>query len=359
MKKQPSESSRVVPLRAAKPKPETADAAPPKKTAAARKSPVSDKTAAPENTAAPRAARGSRRRATKGSAAAQPGSPIAIYQIHYETQQASSLDPAFIALDNAGHDDREREFAVFERLAANPDTATHTLWGAVSWRFGQKTGIGGTELLRDIEQHPGMDLYYCNPNPHCEALYGNFWLHGATTHPSFREVVEAFLQANGVDADEFLRIEPSGMFSSCNYFVGSQAFWSAYLPFVRALIERARREMPAAMLQLADSRMSDPNELHPGATYWPFIIERLLPLFLRGPGAGLKTRKVPLPTIDARLNAHQRRLREMKDVAHRTKSAWLYSCWIHYRNLYLLQVAGRDWCQRNLPGITPARVVFG
>jgi hypothetical protein len=48
----------------------------------------------------------------------------------------------------------------------------------------------------------------------------------------------------------------------------------------------------------------------------------------------------------------------MKDVAHNTRSQWLYSCWLHYRNMYLLQANGRDWCLRYLPQLTPAEIVF-
>jgi hypothetical protein len=268
------------------------------------------------------------------------------------------LDPAFRPLDNAGHDDLEREFSVFERLAAGRPRNAAALWGAVSWRFGEKTGMSGAEFVGAIAANPGFDLYFCNPNPHCEALYGNFWLHGATTHPAFKAVVEAFFAANGIEADEFITTEPSESFASCNYFVGTRAFWEAYLPYVRGLLDTARRAMPPEILRLADSRMSDPHQLHPGATYWPFIIERLLPVFLRRAGAGLKVHKIALPAQDARLNVHQRRLREMKDVAHRTKSAWLYSCWVQYRNLYLQQAAGRDWCQRNLPLVTPTTLRF-
>jgi hypothetical protein len=112
------------------------------------------------------------------------------------------------------------------------------------------------------------------------------------------------------------------------------------------------------MGRLLDSSMGDPRNLHAGASYWPFIVERLLPLYLRGPGATLKVHKISLPGAESRLNSHLKRLREMKDVAHRSRSQWLYSCWLHYRNLYLLQAAGRDWCTRYLPQLSPTSINF-
>ena len=55
---------------------------------------------------------------------------------------------------------------------------------------------------------------------------------------------------------------------------------------------------------------------------------------------------------------HLRLLREMKDVAHKTKSVWMAACWVNYRNVYVAQTNGREWCEKYLPGITPADVKF-
>lgn len=344
----------------AKAKPATAAAAAAKKPGAASKLTK----ALPPPAPAPAKKRSSRTATRKVSslqgvdAANNAQHSIAVYQIHFEPGQKKHLDPAFIPLDNTGQNDLLREFAVFERLAADEGVSTLPLWGAVSWRFGEKTGLSGTDFLRNIEANPGFDLYFCNPNLQGEALFGNFWQQGMTAHPAFREVVQAFLQANGRPTNLLDTVEPSALFSSCNYFVGNQKFWSAYLPFVRQMVGNARAGLSAPMLKIMDSDISDLKQMHRGASYWPFIVERLLPEFLRATGGTIRAHKVPLPGLDAKLNAHQKRLREMKDVAHRTRSAWLYSCWLNYRNLYLLQTAGRDWCANYLKLVSPAEVRF-
>ena len=284
--------------------------------------------------------------------------PIPIFQIYFEAGQLQQLDPGFIPWDNAGHDSLLREFDVFERMAAEQGVQIAPVWGAVSWRFFEKTGLNAESLNQALQANPGCDLYYCNPNAESEAIYANLWQHGITAHPAFREVCEAVFEAAGLDISHFDKITPSQVFSSSNYFIGSQLFWSLYLPYVRGIVDRARANLPKSVLRLLDSDTSDPRALHAGASYWPFIIERLLPVFLRGPGAGLKIRKILLPTAEARLNPHLKRLREMRDVAHKTRSQWLYSCWQHYRNLYLLQTAGRDWCTRHLPQLSPASIEF-
>jgi len=44
---------------------------------------------------------------------------------------------------------------------------------------------------------------------------------------------------------------------------------------------------------------------------------------------------MPLPVREAAFNVHLKLLREMKDIAHSTKSAWLAACWVNYRALYM------------------------
>jgi hypothetical protein len=337
----------------------------------ARKSPALQPTPASPSKARPKAreqalaapaAKPARRRPAPGAQGIGPAvaaaPDIVAYQIYFGADQRPQLDPAFIPLDNSGRQNPLLEFGVFERLAADEGVRLAPLWGALSWRFTQKTGLSGAAYLAAVRKNPGFDLYYCNPSPENEGLYANGWQQGVTTHPAFRELCEAVFTAAGLDAQLLDAITPSQSFSSCNYFIGGPRFWNTYLPFVRGVVDRARRKLPAATLAVLDSKQGDPRGLHAGASYWPFIIERLLPVFLRGPGEGLKTFKVALPAPEARLNAHIKRLREMKDVAHRTQSQWMYSCWLHYRNLFLLQAAGREWSKRYLPLITPNSVQF-
>lgn len=302
-----------------------------------------------------------RRKSGGGTEVALPHGPdqaIAIYQIYFKPEQRGSLDPQFIPLDNAGHPDPLREFAVFERLSQEEGTRLAPLWGALSWRFGSKTSLDGRALRAAIAEHPGFDLYYCNPYPENEALYINSWQQGLTAHPAFMELCTAVFEAAGLPVSELQGIRPSTAFSACNYFVGSPAFWRSYLPWVRRVIDQTRKKAPPSVLRVLNSPLSDPLSLHANSSYWPFIIERLLPVFLATEGKALKTHKIALPGCEAKLNAHLQRLREMKDVAHRTHSRWLYACWLNYRNLYLLQTAGSDWCRQYLPQINVTDLEF-
>ena len=285
-------------------------------------------------------------------------SPIRIFQIYFEGWQRELLDPAFYPLDNSRGSSELMEFAVFDQLQKNAATQGATLWGALSWRFGEKTGMLGSDWVKQIVDHPGYDVYFCNPHTHNEAIFHNMWLQGETSHPNFLEITKAFFQAAGLDEKEITAIHPSSIYSAANYFVATPNFWARFIPFVRKVLVTADKKLPSAVRDVLHSKVADDKGLHGGATYVPFIVERLFGLFMRTEGKDLKGYKIALPERERELNVHLKLLREMKDVAHRTQSAWLAACWVNYRNLYLSQTNTKAWCDQYLRAITPTEVRF-
>jgi len=286
-------------------------------------------------------------------------SPIRIFQIYFESWQRELLDPAFYPLDNGRSTSELMEFNVFEQLQRNAATQGVALWGALSWRFTEKTGMQGSELVKQIVEHPDYDVYFCNPHPYNEALYHNMWVQGEVSHPQFLELARLFYAAAGLDDKELKTIEASGSFTAANYFVASPKFWDLFIPFVKRVLVAADKALDPRVRDRLHSRVADDKGLHAGATYVPFIVERLFTTFMRSEGKGLRSYKVALPERERELNVHLKLLREMKDVAHRTQSAWLAACWVNYRNLYMSQTNGKEWCEKYLRAITPIEIKFG
>lgn len=285
-------------------------------------------------------------------------SNLRIFQIYFEDWQKELLDPNFIPLNNGKVKSELLEFSVFDRLAASDYVKGAQLWGALSWRFTEKTNMSGADWIKNIQANPGYDIYYCDAFPHNQALFHNLWLQGETTHPNFLAICQAVFQATGLPTEELLTLVPSQQYSSANYFVGSPKFWSEYLPWVKNIVNLANKKLPPQIRDLMHSPKADVNDLHSGATYLPFIVERLFPIFMKLKGQNLKGFQIPLPERDRELNVHLKLLREMKDVACKTKSAWLIACWINYRNLYLTQVNKKEWCKKYLRTITPTTIRF-
>ena len=285
-------------------------------------------------------------------------SSLKIFQIYYENWQRELLDANFVALDNSKSDSELLEFSVFDRLAKSEHIKDAQLWGALSWRFTEKTGMSGADLVKNIQDHPGHDVYFCNPFPHNEALFHNLWLQGETTHPQFLALSQAVFQVAGLPLDELTNISTSDQFSAANYFVATPKFWATYLPWINNILSVANKKLPSKVRDLLHSKQADERGIHHGATYVPFIVERLFPIFMKTAGKSLKAYKIALPERERELNVHLKLLREMKDVAHRTKSAWLAVCWANYRNLYLTQVSGKEWSKKYLRSLTPTEVKF-
>jgi hypothetical protein len=167
--------------------------------------------------------------------------PLRIFQIYYETWQRELLDPNFIALDNGKTTTELMEFAVFERLLKSEHVKDVQLWGALSWRFSERTGMTGAQLVKAIAAQPGKDLYFCDPVPVNEALFHNFWLQGETSHPQFLALCQAIFKVTGLPESELTGLQSSVLFSASNYYVGSPRFWMTYIPWVNQVLSAANK----------------------------------------------------------------------------------------------------------------------
>lgn len=284
---------------------------------------------------------------------------VNICQIFYRDEQRPYLDAAFSPLDNSGHDDETLEFGVFQRLYGGASFEGADYFGALSWRFTEKTGLTGQDLIEAVRSNPRVDLFYMNPFPHNEAIHQSLWLQGETAHPGFLEVCTAFFEAAELEPTDIYRLIPSSGFSVCNYFVARPAFWKAYIPFVERCLEKAEAGMPVDLCKRMHSAEGDWKGIHKGATYVPFIIERLLPAFLKSPdGRTLRVHKVALPAKEAKLNDDLRELREMKDVAILAHSARILDLWREKREAYCHIYFSKAWCECNLKLLNDAPVVW-
>jgi hypothetical protein len=280
-----------------------------------------------------------------------------VFQIWYRHDQRSRLDPAFEPYDNSAESSALLEFRVFVELSQRADLQQIPLWGALSWKFGQKTGLSGQDFLGRIAHQPGYDAYYCNPHTDMEALYHNMWLQGETAHPNFLALCREVFDVAGLPASLLVEIQPAEEFASCNYIVATPAFWKRYVGFVSRVLLAADRKLSPTARDILYSPNADPGSAHGNASYIPFLVERLFAVFLRTEGRDLRARKIAVN--GAGVNAHVKLLGEMKSFALSSGSMWMASCWINYRNLYLDKLYGNGWSRKFMRALTPAEVVLG
>jgi hypothetical protein len=283
---------------------------------------------------------------------------LRIFQIHYQPEQVAQLDPAFEAYDNTDDASPLLEFNVFRKLHQSDLVKGAELWGALSWKFTQKTGLSGADLRGIIASKPGHDVYYCNPYPELEAQYHNLWLQGETAHPNFLVLCQEFFEVTGIRLDHIKAFVPSNLFTASNYFIASPRFWAAYMNFVEDAIAKAESRMSKTARAMIYSSAADRIGVHAGASYLPFIVERLFAVFLAEHEREFSAYKFALPAKEEGLNVHLKLLRQMKDLSVKNKSLWMATCWVNYRNLYMSNSYGADWCRKYLKNITPTEFKY-
>ena len=291
------------------------------------------------------------------TADAPPSSAVRIFQAFQESWQKDLLDPGFTGMDQSRQTAELPELTLPKALLEHEATHGVALWGVVSWRFTEQTGMTGADLRNHLVQHPGADVYHCNPSPADEAVFHNAWLEGETTHPGFLGLARAALEAAQLNPQATLSMEASPAYGAGLIVAASHAFWAAYLPFIEQFVRQTRLLGKDQRVQLV-ARIKDDHALLSSGSMLEMLVRRLLPLFLMGPGKAFKAQKIALPEKERALNVHLQLLREMKDVAHRSQSSWLAACWVNYRNLYLNQSKGKAWCQQHLRNITPSDIRF-
>jgi hypothetical protein len=123
---------------------------------------------------------------------------VTINQIYYLPSQLPLLDPAFTPYDNTANENREfAEYHIFEKEYNAGKIANDALTGYVSWKFGDKTRLQGSQFLKFIAANPGYDVYFINPFPMQMKFFKNLWLQGEFYHPGILELSQRIFERAG------------------------------------------------------------------------------------------------------------------------------------------------------------------
>lgn len=281
---------------------------------------------------------------TTNTFANHPGfnNDIRVFQIYFKPEQLHMLEPEFIPYDNALGSQDLLEYGVFKKLYESNLTKDCKYWGALSWRFREKAMLNAGDVLNMIQANPGYDLYFMNPEPQIEGLYENLWIQGSTAHPNFIPLVEQLFDAVGMDKRATTAYRHTRIMAAANYFIGSKKFWDAYIHFIDDFLAKAEKNAPAELMNTLRNTNADPRNLHVGANYFPFIIERLLTEFIVQFSKEMPCFKIELGTKKSRLQPQAHDLEWLKNQALETRDEKLLRVWVNYRNLYFKTLYGNQ-----------------
>ena len=125
-----------------------------------------------------------------------------IFQIYFKEELKEHLDPDFVPMDNTDNPNPElREWDKWNREHDNIKKQGLDYWGFVSWKFQEKTGLSGRQVLDFIEANPGRDVYLFNPCILNEAVFANSWEQGDMYHPNISDSGEICVNSLKKDWD--------------------------------------------------------------------------------------------------------------------------------------------------------------
>lgn len=199
-----------------------------------------------------------------------------LYQIFYDEESRTRLNPGFIPLDNTSGRRDWHEYWPIRNCLLGTDLQEGRFYGFFSPRLIDKTGLsaeGIGEFLAGLD--PDVDVAIFCPFWDQSAFSWNVIEQGEWAHPGFTEMTVALWRViqPGVD----LTIEPNTSRNTIfsNFFVARPAFWRRWLDVCETLFavaERADTDLSKALNHTA-------NYDRPVA-YKVFIMERVASILL-------------------------------------------------------------------------------
>lgn len=258
---------------------------------------------------------------------------IKIFQLYYKPELEEHLDPEFTPMSNVDNPRPHlREWCKWDREHENVLEQNLDLWGYVSWKFKQKTGLTGTQAFDFINSNPGYDVYLFNPCIANEALFANSWEQGDIHHPNISAIGNSFLSKLGYDEDVKSVLLDRNKTVFANYVIGNRRFWEDFMQFSRAMFTEAKKD-PIFETQVFGAGLS--NYAHDSSLpNFTFLIERLIPTFLELKdynSIGYTYTKETVLSKYHNVFDEIMHLSNLKIAVNQTESDDLYEAWDHFR----------------------------
>jgi len=221
--------------------------------------------------------------------------PIRLYQIYYDQETRQIGDPAFIPLDNLANERPDwSEYWPIRRLLLKERFTDDTYLGIFSPRFGEKTGMSGTQVV-DVVSRSTADIISFSPFFDQNALHQSSFHQGEAHHEGLIPCCQAVADVLNLDLklQELVADQTTSLFT--NAFVARYSFWKVW--FLAA--EKIFRICEKVEGPLGEALSS--GTLHGGEESTPmkvFVLERLVNLLMEHMGLhasiGIDLHKAPM-----------------------------------------------------------------
>lgn len=226
---------------------------------------------------------------------------IKIFQIYYDENTKSQLDPDFIPLDNLENPRPDWcEYWSIRKVLLNQTFDDNTYLGFFSPRFYEKTGLHGWQVI-DIVRNSSEEVISFSPYFDQSALNPNPFFQGEYNHPGLIRITQDILAILGVNLDLNALVSDRTTTIFSNYFVARYSFWKKWLSYaekVFAISEGADCELKRSLVAVTQHRHTFNYAMK------VFIIERLVTILMEeqriSAKMGIDVRQAPLTFVRSR-----------------------------------------------------------
>lgn len=236
---------------------------------------------------------------------------------------------------------------------AKEDTSDEDLFAIFPTSFASLTGLNQESLVKLLADNPSRDLYFFNLNPVDEAVFPNPWSRLFLDVKGMGPLMALVLKAVGEGETQANHLRAASEFHTFPAAIGTRAFWQGFFTYANQTINQVQSLADVNTKKLLRQTVESNSGQFSEENYRGLLCRHLFPFFLRQEGAKLKAMKLLVPLREQTLNVHARTLRQLREASVRSNAPWLGAAWLNYRNLYLLGVNGKPWCDKNLSLISP------
>ena len=156
---------------------------------------------------------------------------IKAYTIAYTPQLFASVEAPFLPLDHTANERSDwQEYWPIRKFLLNGELDENCLYGFLSPRFTDKTGLDGERLMAFLSKEGvGKDVVTISPQPDMGAMFLNVFVQNELFDPGFCETADAFFKTIGIDIDLKTCVMDSTQIVFSNYFFAKPAFWRRWL----------------------------------------------------------------------------------------------------------------------------------
>lgn len=201
-----------------------------------------------------------------------------LFQICYKKEQLSNADPLCTVYDNTDNLRPDlREWWSWNKIHNSKLVEDVDYWGAVSFKFNEKTKIRAYDFLKFFKYNSGYEVYSICPS-WLNGQFNNFnvWNDGDRYHPNLSQLANDILNKLGYDID--VRKLNMSVYFFCNFFIASKNFWNEYMKLIDSVFELCSRDsdLNTRLFKIGLSNYYQ----DPTAPMFPFFIERLTPTYI-------------------------------------------------------------------------------